>query len=200
MGNLSQDGTITPFCPSRNLTLSSDLLIRHSSLHGGEEQRREILGGNNKQRTRVACLACAAAKLRCSETRPCERCTLRGITCDKPTSSPNIEEHDSSPELSGANARLLVETSNHEAYKDQPEQQHSVFGDPHIEPTALQPGQSSGSDVFDSHVAQPVHMSQIPGEMAVHSGTSKYTRAGLALVNYLQILSCIIKLQTRSSA
>jgi hypothetical protein len=180
VGKLSRDGTTSRPCPadSHGLTILSDLLIRHSNLHGGDEQRREILYGTNKQRTRVACLACAAAKLRCSDTRPCERCISKGISCDKPTSSPNTQEHYSPLALSSANERLFAETSNHAAYEGQSEQQHHVFEDRQTEPTIPQPVQSSGSTAFDSQNAQSIHTNQIPEVMTVHGDPSKSNRAG----------------------
>jgi len=61
-----------------------------------------------RQRTARACLACVEAKLRCNDTRPCERCAFKGITCQaaKPRHSINIQDdfrpatqHDEPPPL-----------------------------------------------------------------------------------------------------
>jgi hypothetical protein len=187
VGNRSRGGTASrPSADkSHGLTTFSDLLIRHSNLHDGDEQRREILTGPNKQRTRVACLPCAAAKLRCSETRPCERCTSRGISCDKPTSSPNTEEHYRPLALSSANERLFAESSNPAAYEDQPEQQHQDFGAKQTEHTIPQPVQSAGSTTFDAHNAQSIHTTQIPEEITVHGDPSESNRADQAMTKCL---------------
>lgn len=68
-----------------------DLLNRHVAAHA----RTARDGGRaiqRKERVGRACVACAAAKVKCGDQKPCERCEKKGISCD-PT--PNTSRADS---------------------------------------------------------------------------------------------------------
>lgn len=65
-----------------------DLLKRHLGTHvgggptgSGKETRLIAHSGLQYQRVQEACVACAAKKLKCTEKKPCERCTLKGLQC-----------------------------------------------------------------------------------------------------------------------
>lgn len=76
----------------------SDLVKRHAACHSEgtskKRKRRSSLSG----RTSVACTACAAAKIKCENDKPCLRCLKKGTPCipvnDEmlaPTSNPDVE-------------------------------------------------------------------------------------------------------------
>ncbi|KAH6876532.1 c6 zinc finger domain-containing protein [Thelonectria olida] len=60
-----------------------DLLKRHSACHEGEEKSGKRQKRHHHQSLRVsqACKACATAKLKCDDEKPCGRCLQRGIDC-----------------------------------------------------------------------------------------------------------------------
>src|SRR6187402_3497322 len=48
---------------------------------------------NETRRSRIGCLVCRAAKLKCSETRPvCQRCAKQGVYCEWPKRGPSLRE------------------------------------------------------------------------------------------------------------
>lgn len=51
---------------------------RHRNNHSENESRKVP----TKHRAVRACLACAESKLKCSDTRPCQRCIQKGFTCE----------------------------------------------------------------------------------------------------------------------
>ncbi|KAI0409721.1 hypothetical protein F4802DRAFT_159728 [Xylaria palmicola] len=64
----------------------ADLLKRHAANHEGD-------GGNTKKRRRIdcspgsgrvshACRACATARVKCEEIKPCQRCQKKGLSCE----------------------------------------------------------------------------------------------------------------------
>ncbi|KAK0383847.1 hypothetical protein NLU13_9758 [Sarocladium strictum] len=62
----------------------SDLLKRHIPSHTGPDGKLKGLTRNGSQptsRVGVACRACASNHLRCSDTKPCKRCSDKGIDC-----------------------------------------------------------------------------------------------------------------------
>ncbi|KAE9366284.1 hypothetical protein N431DRAFT_419464 [Stipitochalara longipes BDJ] len=63
----------------------TDLLKRHAESHNsGKSPRRQQL--SQTQRVAQACSACASAKLRCGNDKPCRRCQQKGIPCVPPPS------------------------------------------------------------------------------------------------------------------
>lgn len=63
--------------------LYSDLLRRHAAGHGDNDStpkrgKRTPL----PDRVSLACTACATAKVRCNEGKPCSRCHQRGLVCE----------------------------------------------------------------------------------------------------------------------
>ncbi|KAH7395988.1 hypothetical protein BKA64DRAFT_74400 [Cadophora sp. MPI-SDFR-AT-0126] len=67
----------------------ADLLKRHASAHTDSRRNRR---SHQPRAGRVsqACKACAGAKLKCKEEKPCQRCVSKGIRCDY-----NEQEHRS---------------------------------------------------------------------------------------------------------
>lgn len=73
-----------------------DLLKRHSLSHSttdypaGTSQDQDALAASGRYglRVRQACRACAVKKLKCTDSKPCSRCTTKNIPC----------EYDQSPE------------------------------------------------------------------------------------------------------
>jgi hypothetical protein len=59
----------------------SDLLKRHAAGHPDKRRQQK---GHLPHPTRVsqACKACAHAKLKCMEEKPCQRCKSKGIRCE----------------------------------------------------------------------------------------------------------------------
>ncbi|KFZ19754.1 hypothetical protein V501_00524 [Pseudogymnoascus sp. VKM F-4519 (FW-2642)] len=58
-----------------------DLLKRHAQAHTDNRQHRKTCP-SRPGRVSHACKACAAAKLKCKEEKPCQRCEAKGITCE----------------------------------------------------------------------------------------------------------------------
>lgn len=74
---------------AKGSNLNSDLLKRHAASHdvdegGGKRQRTSESG---RSRVSQACAACAAAKLKCEQKKPCQRCQQKQISCDFPPAS-----------------------------------------------------------------------------------------------------------------
>ncbi|RDL31062.1 Uncharacterized protein BP5553_09851 [Venustampulla echinocandica] len=59
----------------------SDLLKRHALAHPSNRRHRKS-HSPCPRRVSQACKACAAAKLKCKEEKPCQRCEAKGITCE----------------------------------------------------------------------------------------------------------------------
>ncbi|KIW24672.1 uncharacterized protein PV07_10374 [Cladophialophora immunda] len=79
-----------------------DLLKRHAQGHHNQghtsktfQQNADRLAdlGRYGPRVRQACRACAMKKLKCTDSKPCRRCTERGISCDY-DQSPEPSQHD----------------------------------------------------------------------------------------------------------
>jgi hypothetical protein len=68
---------------------SRDLLKRHAAGHpavrniqdGENSQQLTRDAGDTQSRVSTACQSCAACHLRCTESKPCRRCTEKGIEC-----------------------------------------------------------------------------------------------------------------------
>ncbi|KAH9218661.1 hypothetical protein DL95DRAFT_434210 [Leptodontidium sp. 2 PMI_412] len=93
-----------------------DLLNRHVATH-----ERPSIGGKpiirRTDRAGQACIACAAAKARCGDQKPCRRCQTKGITCE--TATQNVQYTQNHPQLprlpssiSGSQAGNPVRDSN----------------------------------------------------------------------------------------
>ena len=77
-----------------------DLLRRHMAVH----ERHAVSGSNGarvrrNERAGQACVACAAAKARCENRKPCQRCRRKQIPCQTPNQLPHATfepaSHDS---------------------------------------------------------------------------------------------------------
>ncbi|KAH7156053.1 c6 zinc finger domain-containing protein [Dactylonectria macrodidyma] len=62
----------------------ADLLKRHMQLHeeDGSKRKRPRLVGPHQSRVSAACQACATAKVRCDDDKPCMRCQQLHIQCE----------------------------------------------------------------------------------------------------------------------
>ncbi|KAJ5380061.1 uncharacterized protein N7496_002489 [Penicillium cataractarum] len=62
----------------------ADLLKRHARLHTPEAaaKRREKEATKGKTRVSQACANCAAAKIKCTQEKPCKRCDAQGLVCE----------------------------------------------------------------------------------------------------------------------
>lgn len=58
----------------------SDLLKRHAAGHTNRKHQKGYLA--HSKRVSQACKACAHAKLKCKEEKPCQRCHSKGILCE----------------------------------------------------------------------------------------------------------------------
>lgn len=92
-----------------------DLLKRHLGTHPRDGSARSSRGsqvlthpGRPSQRVHQACRSCAAKKLKCSEEKPCKRCTEKDVDC----------EFEPDPELlyQGHTSRLTAETYSPEGF------------------------------------------------------------------------------------
>ncbi|RGP81584.1 putative transcription factor pig1p [Fusarium longipes] len=61
----------------------ADLKKRHEANHENDDskKRRRTTTALNSGRVSHACKACATARVKCQEEKPCQRCTRRGLTC-----------------------------------------------------------------------------------------------------------------------
>jgi hypothetical protein len=79
---------------------SSDLLKRHAASHGVDEgggKRQRTSETHTRSRVSQACAACAAAKLKCEQEKPCQRCQQKQIHCDfAPTRVPDRRDEQGS--------------------------------------------------------------------------------------------------------
>ncbi|KAK4186449.1 C6 transcription factor RegA [Podospora australis] len=62
----------------------ADLLKRHRTSHDNDNgtKRRRINSSPSASRVAHACQACAKARVKCEEMKPCTRCKTRGIACE----------------------------------------------------------------------------------------------------------------------
>ena len=58
-----------------------DLLLRHQATHTKEAAKAKTGSDRTAERAIRACDACALAKLKCDNARPCKRCKERGVSC-----------------------------------------------------------------------------------------------------------------------
>lgn len=60
-----------------------DLLRRHVANHANDTpaKRRKLASSPGQGRVSYACRACASARVKCDEEKPCKRCVTRNITC-----------------------------------------------------------------------------------------------------------------------
>jgi hypothetical protein len=64
----------------------ADLLKRHTANHendgDGTKKRRRVDASPGSGRVSHACRSCAAARVKCEENKPCQRCQKKGLTCE----------------------------------------------------------------------------------------------------------------------
>ncbi|KAL2017895.1 hypothetical protein VTK56DRAFT_1551 [Thermocarpiscus australiensis] len=89
----------------------ADLLKRHRANHDDTNgtKRRRITSSAGASRVAHACLACAKARVKCEELKPCTRCRNRGLACEvAPSEGAAMLLH-----LSGQRVGLQQETTNY---------------------------------------------------------------------------------------
>ncbi|KAI0863352.1 hypothetical protein F4860DRAFT_83408 [Xylaria cubensis] len=69
----------------------ADLLKRHTANHdndaNGSKKRRRIDASPGSGRVSHACRPCAAARVKCEEVKPCQRCQKKGLACENEAGS-----------------------------------------------------------------------------------------------------------------
>lgn len=67
-----------------------DLLRRHVANHENDspKKRQRLVSAPNSSRVTQACRPCAAARVKCDETKPCRRCVSRNLACSSFETSP----------------------------------------------------------------------------------------------------------------
>lgn len=149
----------------------ADLLTRHMITHTRNDRNDGGLGPdhgtiNRTDRVSQACLACATAKARCENDKPCRRCQSKGITCEVSN-------------LTSKNALWQMSDNGDEEEEDQDEEndqelqlqqqlqiRHPVNNAFAIEqqPTGLIPGVSQSSNPRVNHL--PSHNGTADHEVA----------------------------------
>ncbi|GFP52576.1 transcription factor 1 [Trichoderma asperellum] len=72
-----------------------DLLRRHVANHENDspKKRQRLVSTPNSSRVTQACRPCAAARVKCDETKPCRRCVSRNLACSSFETSPGSSTH-----------------------------------------------------------------------------------------------------------
>ncbi|KAL7927749.1 hypothetical protein ACQKWADRAFT_317930 [Trichoderma austrokoningii] len=72
-----------------------DLLRRHVTNHENDspKKRQRLVSTPNSSRVTQACRPCAAARVKCDETKPCKRCVSRNLACSSFETSPGSSSH-----------------------------------------------------------------------------------------------------------
>lgn len=72
-----------------------DLLRRHVANHDNDspKKRQRLVSTPNSSRVTQACRPCAAARVKCDETKPCRRCVSRNLACSSFETSPGSSTH-----------------------------------------------------------------------------------------------------------
>jgi uncharacterized Zn-finger protein len=72
-----------------------DLLRRHVTNHENDSprKRQRLVSTPNSSRVTQACRPCAAARVKCDETKPCRRCVSRNLACSAIETSPGSSTH-----------------------------------------------------------------------------------------------------------
>ncbi|KAM0481349.1 hypothetical protein ACHAPX_003453 [Trichoderma viride] len=72
-----------------------DLLRRHVTNHENDspKKRQRLVSTPNSSRVTQACRPCAAARVKCDETKPCRRCVSRNLACSSFETSPGSSSH-----------------------------------------------------------------------------------------------------------
>ncbi|KAH6606639.1 hypothetical protein Trco_005792 [Trichoderma cornu-damae] len=72
-----------------------DLLRRHVANHENDspKKRQRMVASPNSSRVTQACRACAVARVKCDESKPCRRCVSRNLPCSSYETSPGTSMH-----------------------------------------------------------------------------------------------------------
>ncbi|ROV99929.1 hypothetical protein VMCG_06185 [Cytospora schulzeri] len=130
----------------------ADLLKRHRANHdddGKGIKRRRINSSPGAGRVAHACQACAKARVKCEEVKPCSRCRSRNLTC----------EYASSEAGSAAAMHLLHLSANAHSSAAAAATPSAAAMDPSSSHGAVSvpASHSLGPDSIPSHAAQPGH-------------------------------------------
>lgn len=94
-----------------------DLLRRHVTNHENDspKKRQRLVSTPNSSRVTQACRPCAAARVKCEETKPCKRCVNRNLACSSFETSPGSSTH--LPHLPGSGQDAPVQNQpNNNSY------------------------------------------------------------------------------------
>ncbi|KAK3395898.1 hypothetical protein B0T20DRAFT_487524 [Sordaria brevicollis] len=117
----------------------ADLLKRHRTNHQDDNgaKRRRMNSSPGAGRVAHACQACAKARVKCEEVKPCTRCKNRGITCEYASSE------DAALHLLHLSAHNRAESYNH--HDDNSSSQSSYY------PRASMSENPQAALVFQTH-------------------------------------------------
>jgi len=142
----------------------ADLLKRHTLGHSKDDpQARPALIQHS--RVTQACEACAGLHLKCEETKPCKRCTKKGIHCNFTANFGPPNGMEQSPETSYVHAQDHEQRQYHEHIQQQQQQlqgqqlQHQEFQSPHAQSQQLQSQHMLGQrmqNLPSVHTLQPM--------------------------------------------
>ncbi|KAK9781018.1 hypothetical protein SCARD494_14270 [Seiridium cardinale] len=130
----------------------ADLLKRHAANHDNDgdpsKKRRRTDTSPNAGRVSHACKACATARVKCEEVKPCTRCRNRNLDCEY-----------NSPEAGSAAAMHLLHLSA-QAHSSSDEMGQGSYQDSvgHMQPT-------NGSPSTAGYVSVKPEESQAPGQL-----------------------------------
>lgn len=130
----------------------ADLLKRHRANHdddGNGTKRRRINSSPGAGRVAHACQACAKARVKCEEVKPCSRCRNRNLACEYASSEAGSAAAMHLLHLS-ANAHSSAATTAATPVTIAPMTSSSVHG-------AVTESHSLGPEPIPSHTAQPGH-------------------------------------------
>ncbi|KAF3762361.1 hypothetical protein M406DRAFT_294043 [Cryphonectria parasitica EP155] len=141
----------------------ADLLKRHRANHnddGNGNKRRRINSSPGAGRVAHACQACAKARVKCEDTKPCTRCRHRNLTC----------EYASSEAGSAAAMHLLHFSAS--AHSDSSSHSHTHPPPMHAPPTTTPSGPPSrnlGPEPLSSQTGQsgPIQRVHTPAALAM---------------------------------
>jgi hypothetical protein len=139
----------------------SDLLGRHTIIHGVNDQRRRPTGDSPSNRVTSACAACSKAKVRCSNTRPCERCASKGMPCD--ANMPPVATASSPREY----VHIDDWVPNNSSMYQQNEQQHYGFHDAQMQDRfPIEQTQRPANTILDSNLPHCDRVGQLHTQIA----------------------------------
>ncbi|KAH6690442.1 C6 transcription factor RegA [Plectosphaerella plurivora] len=146
-----------------------DLLKRHTANHENDndpnKKRRRIASSPSAARVSHACKACAAARVKCEDTKPCARCRNRGLTCEY-----SATEAGSSVALHLMH--LASEGNSGASTPATPPVQDMSLGTPPYPPSQVSPMPLATPDVVDRPVSRGLHAAAASNNLQAFNSNS----------------------------